>query len=462
MSKIAKQVKSPYPKVVLIGRTNAGKSTLFNRLADNGKAIVSSIENTTRDQNRAFVNWKGFGFEVIDTGGLDMSSYDVLDKEIRHQVQAAVKDAAAIIFVVDGKGELMPQDEESALFLKRSGLPVIVALNKADGNKLRNMALDTFASLPFEQLIPCSAKNGGGTNDLLDAIFAVIPNKPSVVNELNPIKVAIVGQPNVGKSTLFNSLIGEQRVIVSPIPHTTRDPHDTLVEYDGALFNLIDTAGMRRKTKVGTGKDGQLEKLSVLGSKDTIFRADVVIYVIDATQRIHHQDKALMDYIIMKGRSFLLAINKWDLIPNKQPNTINDYLKYYGHHFDFSPHTPVSFISAMEHQRTTQLLDIVKRVYDYQHHWMEQEELDGIVRQILSRGPKESRPGFAATPKKDLVLDGLHQLGVEPPRFMLLTPRPKALAPAIIHLVEKAIRSRCPYDGVPIYIEVAQHIPRKK
>jgi GTP-binding protein len=462
MAMLPKQIKSKYPKVVLIGRTNAGKSTLFNRLADNAKAIVSPIPNTTRDQNRALVHWKGFSFELIDTGGLDMSSYDALDRDIKKQVELALSDAAGVVLVVDGKADLMPQDKDSALFLKRTGLPTLVCINKADSLRLREHSFANFAELPFDDLIPCSAKNGTGTAELLDAIFAMIPHVATTIEEINPINVAIVGQPNVGKSTLFNSLIGEQRVIVSPIPHTTRDPHDTLIEYNGQLYNLIDTAGMRRKTKVGTGKDGQLEKLSVQGSKDTIFRADVVIYVIDVQQRVHHQDKALMDYIIMKGRSFMLAVNKWDAIPDKTPNTINEYLKYYGHHYDFSPETPVSFISALEHQRTTDLLDIVKRIYDYQHHWMEQAELDGIVRQILSRGPKESRTGFAAKPKRDLVLEGLHQMDVRPPRFILLTPRPKSVAPAIIHMVEKAIRSRCPYDGVPIYIEVAQHIPKQK
>lgn len=462
MSPLAKQIKNKYPKVVLIGRTNAGKSTLFNRLADKGKAIVSALENTTRDQNRSMVHWKGFGFELIDTGGLDMAAYDQLDKEIKHQVEVALKEADTVVFVVDGRGELMPQDRDGALFLKRSGVPVIVCVNKADSLRGRNAALSTFAPLPFAELIACSAKNGTGTAELIDAILEKIPHVASVVDDLQPVKVAIVGQPNVGKSTLFNSLIGEDRVIVSPIPHTTRDPHDTLVEYEGQIYQLIDTAGMRRKTRVGTGNDGKLEKLSVEGTKDTIFRADVVVYVIEAQQHINHQDKALMDYIKMKGRSFMLAINKWDAIPNKTPSTINEYLKYYSRHFDFSPETPILFISALEHQRTTQVLDVVKRIYDYQNHWMEQEQLDGIVRQILSRGPKESRPGFAATPKRDLVLDGLHQLDVKPPRFILLTPRPKALAPAIIHMVEKAIRTRCSYEGVPIYLEVAQHIPKQK
>ena len=332
-----KPVASEYPNVVLIGRTNAGKSTLFNRLTDAGHAIVSPIPNTTRDQNRALVHWKGCSANLIDTGGLDMSSYDPLDQAIREQVERAVSNAATIIFVVDGQGDLMPQDIDSARFLQKIGKPVIVALNKADNVRQRHQAEATFARLSFTESIPCSAKNGTGTAELLDTIFATIPQHSTRIEERLAIQVALVGQPNVGKSTLFNSLLGEPRVIVSPLPHTTRDPHDTLIEYHDRLYNLIDTAGMRRKTKVGTGHQGMIEILSVRGTKETISRADVVVCVIEASKRISHQDKALFDYIKMKGKSFVLAINKWDLVPNKTPTTINDYFKYYSQQFDFSP-----------------------------------------------------------------------------------------------------------------------------
>lgn len=456
-----KPVKSEYPVVVLIGRTNAGKSTLFNRLTDTGRAIVSPIANTTRDQNRALVHWKGHSALLVDTGGLDMSSYDPLDEAIRDQVKSAVKEAKAVLLVVDGADDIMPQDRDSALFLQRMGIPVIACLNKADNVRVRQQAQANFAPLPFADQIPCSAKNGTGTAELLDALFAVIPHQASKLDERPIIQVAIVGQPNVGKSTLFNALLGEQRVIVSPLPHTTRDPHDTLITYNDRIYNLIDTAGMRKKTRVGTGKDGALEKLSVRGTKDMIGRSDVVVCVIEAQKRISHQDKAMFDYIKMKGKSFILAVNKWDAVPNKTASTINEYFKYYSQNFDFSPQTPIIFISALAKQRTVQVLDLVQSVFDFQNHWMKPEELDGIVREILYRQPKERRDGFAAKPKRPLVIYGLQQYSVNPPRFVLLTPRPKNVAPAIMHMVEKAIRDRCAYDGVPIYLEVTQAVPKQ-
>ena len=244
-------VPNKYPNIVLIGRTTAGNSTLFNRLTDAGHAIVSPIPNTTRDQNRALVHWKGFSANLIDTGGLDMSSYDPLDQEIRKQVDQALAEADALLFVVDGLGDLMPQDREAALFLQKSGKLIVVALNKCDSIRLRHQAIATFASLPLREQVPCSAKNGTGTAELLDAAFALIPQHATKIEERSSVHVALVGQPNVGKSTLFNALLGEPRVIVSPLPHTTRDPHDTLLEYNGRFYNLIDTAGMRRKTKMG-------------------------------------------------------------------------------------------------------------------------------------------------------------------------------------------------------------------
>ncbi|MFA6475600.1 MAG: ribosome biogenesis GTPase Der [Patescibacteria group bacterium] len=443
-----------YPKVVLIGRTNVGKSTLFNRLTDTGRAIVSPHANTTRDQNQAVVHWQGSSLLLVDTGGLDMAVFDPLDKDIQAQVAKAVKGAAAVIFVVDNQADVMPQDRDTAKWLQRLKIPVIVCINKAESLRTQQAGMATFAVLPFADHVACSAKNGSGTGDLLDLVFSRIPVVATRIEDQTTIQVAIVGQPNVGKSTLFNGLIGEDLVIVSPLPHTTRDPHDTLLSYNGHLYNLIDTAGMRRKTKVGSGDGGDLERLSVNQTKAMIAQADVVLCVIEAQRRITHQDKAMLDYIKMKGKSFILVVNKWDLIPNKTASTINDYMRYYGHQFDFSTHTPITFISALEKQRTTQLLDITQRVFDFQNHWMEQAELDGVVRQVLYRQPKERRQGYADKPKRKLDLQSLTQTSINPPRFLLQTPRPKNVPPAIIHIVENLIREHCSYEGVPIYLEV--------
>lgn len=442
------------PQVVLIGRTNAGKSSLFNRLCDAGHAIVSPVPNTTRDQNRGMVHWKGLSFELVDTGGLDLSVYDPLDKDIQIQVKRAIKDAKLILFVVDGQGEIMPQDMESAKLLQRQSIPVVVCVNKADSSRMRQDSAATFARLPFKEQILCSAKNGTGTGDLLDAIFARIPAVVTPEILTSTIKVALVGQPNVGKSSLFNGLLGEDRVIVSDLPHTTRDPHDTVLEYKDQLFTIIDTAGLRRQGRVGHGTERVIEQLSVKAAKQMVDECDIAVMMIEAQRKIHKQDKSLIDYLKYSGKSFIIAVNKWDLIPDKSPSTINDFMKYFNYHFDFAPHVPFIFISALERQRVAAVLDLVLEVYNYRNHFMDPAELDAALRQVLGRQPRQRRKVQSINPKKALFLKSLEQTSANPPQFKLLTPKPMTVAPAVINLLEKAIRERCPYKGVRINIDV--------
>jgi len=451
----AQQVRHKYPTVILIGRTNAGKSTLFNRLTESSRAIVTPIENTTRDQNRGLVHWKGKTFELIDTGGLDLTALDPLDQDIQDQAQRALKLAKAVIFVVDGKSEALPQDMETALWLKRMKLPIVMCLNKSDSVKVRHGAIATYAHFPFEQSIPCSAKNGSGTAELLDAITDAVPavESPEVAPKAT-MHVALIGQPNVGKSSLFNRLIGEDRVIVSPLPHTTRDPNDTMIEYNDRVINLIDTAGLRRQSRMGHGTDKTIELLSTRGTKESIREADVVVLVIEAQRKIVHQDKALISYLQKERKSFVLVANKWDLIPDKTPTTINDFIKYYQYHFEFADHVPVIFTSAVDNQRVMSILDAIIEIYDYQRHWMPQALLDEALQHLRSLAPRERRRVQSVQPKRPLVLSSLIQTGINPVRFELLAPRPKNVAPALMNRLEKMIRSRCPYSGVPMYINI--------
>jgi GTP-binding protein len=441
--------------VVLIGRTNAGKSTLFNRLTESRRAIVTPIENTTRDQNRGLVHWKGATFELVDTGGLDLTALDLLDQDIQIQAQRALEQAVAVIFVVDGKSDDLPQDMETALWLKRTNLPVVMCLNKADSVRIKHAAIATYAHFPFDQTIPCSAKNGVGTADLLDAVITKIPvvRSPNTIEAAN-IQLALIGQPNVGKSSLFNALIGEDRVIVSPLPHTTRDPNDTVLVYDQRTINVVDTAGLRRQNRLGYGTDKTIELLSTRGTKEAIRQADVVVLVIAAERKIVHQDKALIDYLQAQRKSFVLVANKWDLIPEKTPSTINDYLKYYQYHFQFATHVPVIFTSAVEQQRVMSILDAAVTIYDYQQYWLPQEQLDIALRQLRSLQPKEHRRAESVQPKRPLELTSLTQVGVKPVRFALAVPRPKNVATALVHRLEKMIRTQCSYAGVPIFISI--------
>lgn len=456
---LPKIISKPYPRVVLIGRTNAGKSTLFNRLTESDKAIISPIANTTRDQNRGLVHWKGSTCELIDTGGLDMSALDPLDQDIQKQVADALHQAKAVMLIVDGQGECLPQDIESALFLKKHGVPVVVVINKCDKVRTRQNAPATFAALPFAQLIPCSAKNSSGTGDVLDALFAIIHHTASpTASDQSSMRMILAGQPNVGKSSLFNTLIGEERVIVSPLPHTTRDANDTTISYEDRLITLIDTAGLRRQNRVGHGTERQIETLSTRATKANIINADVVVLLIEAQRRVVHQDKALIDYIINHGKSFVLVANKWDLIPEKDTVTMNKYIKYYRAHFQFADYVPILFTSVMYKQRVLKILDTVKEIYDYQHTPMSQADLDGVLRKFESTHPRERRFHESVKPKKPLEITALQQTSIAPVHFALVTPRTKSVAPALINRLEKMIREVCPFTGVPIYIDIVTKV----
>lgn len=447
------------PTVVLLGRTNAGKSTLFNRLTEEGKAIVSSAENTTRDQNRDFIYWKGSMCELVDTGGLDMAAFDLLDQDIQHQVQTALKDSAAVLFVVDGRYDLMPQDREVAHWLQKIGKPVVLCINKMDNRKRRAEATGIFDRLGFKHEVMCSAINGSGTGDLLDELFSVIPATPSPEQKSDDdsIRVTFVGRPNVGKSSLFNALAGEKKVIVSDLPHTTRDPNDSELIYNDKTFTIIDTAGIRRKNRVGewdSSKLGQIEKQSVQKSLNSIERAHVVVLLVEAQLKVTNQDKTLLDYAQRHSKGIIVAVNKWDMIPDKDPAMINDYIKYFRTHLELGEHIPIIFISALTRQRSTAVLDLAEEVHAYEHMEAAQADLDAVLRTVLSHNPKQRQIRGQAMMKKPLVLVSMKQIDTNPPTFRVVTPHPKEVAPAVIHLIEKGIRTRCKYVGVPINLVV--------
>ncbi len=349
----------------------------------------------------------------------------------------------------------------AALFLKKTKLPVVVCLNKSDNLRQSHSAQDEYARLPFATLIPCSAKSGGGTAELLDAVFALLAqsaNAASLTTAETPTSIitALIGQPNVGKSTLFNSLTGEDRVIVNPLPHTTRDPNDTMLSYRDQLITIIDTAGLRRQNRVGHGTPKLIERFSIRASQEQIRRADVVLLLIEAHRSVNHQDKTLIDYLQAHGKSFIIVVNKWDLIPNKTPATINQFIRYYRAQFSCADYVPMAFISALEQQRVISLLDLVIEVQQWKQTYVEPEQLNGVLRQLLFKQPKERQPGRQTKLKRLLQLHSLQQVGVAPVRFALATPRPKNVAPALLNQLEKLIRTVAPFTGVPINIDVVQ------
>lgn len=451
------------PRVVLIGRTNAGKSTLFNRLIEEDKAIVSPAENTTRDQTRGKVYWKGAVCELIDTGGLDTAALDSLHKDIQRQVHMAVEEAAVIMFVVDGKGELMPQDKETGRWLQQLGKPVIVCINKVDGQRQRQTGTATFAALPAEHLIMCSANNGSGTADLLDELFAMIPNVPAPehAQRKDNVTLTIVGQPNVGKSTLFNALIGEDRVIVSDIAHTTRDINDTTLDYHGKQFTILDTAGIRRKSRVGQwhgkgiarGELARIEKTSVHAALRSIEEADVVALVVESHRRIQNQDKTLVSHAQRHGKGLFVVINKWDLVPDKTTSTIHEFEDYFSQVLNLGK-VPMVFTSGLIGKRVTDILDTALKIQANRERVMSDEDLDGILRSIQAQQPREKKKLIKGQPKKILELTSLKQVDINPPTFLLKAKHPKNVAPAILHIIERKIRERGDYKGVPIVINL--------
>ncbi|MBI2415063.1 MAG: ribosome biogenesis GTPase Der [Candidatus Kerfeldbacteria bacterium] len=443
------------PIVVLIGRTNAGKSTLFNRLTEHGAAIVSLAENTTRDQNRDLVYWKGAVCELIDTGGLDTAVQDDLGAEIQKQVQRAIDQADTIVLVVDGRGELMPQDKTLLRQLAKQNKPVVVCINKVDNARWRQHATGTFATLHQFPMALCSALNGSGTGDLLDTVFSVIRHAPAPTSPITQtsIQLALVGRPNAGKSTLFNALVGEDRVIVSPLPHTTRDTNDSELIYQGQSYTLIDTAGIRRQNRVGKMPErvvGQIERKSVRTALEMIERSAVTILLLEAQRRLEKQDKALLRYALQHGKGLIVALNKWDLVPDKSPSTITKYTTYFTIHLELPDYIPFVFISALEGQRVTQLLDMAKQVHDYRSWRAPQAVLDSILKSVLAANPKRRTIKGHNMRKQPLTLISLKQIDINPPTFRLVSPQPKEVAPAIMHVIEKRIRQQCHFTGVPI------------
>lgn len=455
------------PKVVLLGRTNAGKSTLFNRLTEHGKAIVSPLENTTRDQNRDIIYWKGNMCELIDTGGLDTAAADTLNQDIQNQVYAALKNAAAAIVVVDGKHGVMPQDHTLAKWIRTQHIPIVLCINKIDKPKWRIAAEAEFAVLNLTPSITCSAISGAGTADLLDALFKIIPQyeAPEAPDETRLINIALVGRPNVGKSSLFNALLGEPRVIVSDIAHTTRDINDTELIYKDQTLRIIDTAGIRRKNRVGDWSNtidkqqtkhlAGVERTGIHTALQMIQRSNVVLLMIEAQKKITKQDKALVHYAQHNGKGLVIVINKWDLIPDKTPTTINEYKKYFSHHLGFAAHTPVIFISALEEQRVHDVLDVALEVYGDRHRWATEEQLAAILEALQQSKPYQTR-FHAAMKRKLLVIKNITQTGVNPPSFELVTPTPKLVAESVIDIAKKHIQETCAYHGVDIRLEIVK------
>lgn len=442
------------PIVALVGRPNVGKSTLFNRLIGYKLAIVSDVPGTTRDRLYADCSWNGVTFTLIDTGGIEIlakhridsgESADILAagsthfvREIRAQAEVAIREADVIVFLVDVQSGQSVADEEVAQVLRRANKPVIVAANKADNLKLWD-GCNEFYSLGVGPVYPVSAINGRGSGDLLDEIVASIPPETLEEEEFEGVKIAIVGRPNVGKSSLLNKLLREERSIVSPIPGTTRDAIDTLVRWEGQEIALIDTAGIRRRGKVEKG----IEYYSVLRALSAVRRADVSLLLIDAEEGVTEQDAHIAGYILEESKSVIVIVNKWDAI-EKDSYTMNEYTEHVRHELKFLDYVPFLFISALTGQRVHQVIPAALQVEAERHARLKTHDLNKLVQDAMYSHSPPSVSGRRL--KVYFVVQGKGS----PPAFMFFVNDPKLVHFGYKRFLENRIREVYPFSGTPI------------
>lgn len=427
------------PIVAIVGRPNVGKSTLFNRLTGERTAIVEGQPGVTRDRIYGDAQWLNKYFTVVDTGGIDWEE-DVLTELVRQQALAAVEEADVIIFVVDGRAGLTGVDEEIGAILRRSSKPVVLCVNKVESTEQAWEASVDFYSLGLGDPIPVSAEHGRNIGDLLDHVVAHFPEDADV-SEDDSVKIAIVGRPNVGKSSLVNKILGEERVIVSDIPGTTRDAIDTRCVFQDQNLTLIDTAGLRRKSKV----EESVEYYSVLRTLRAVERSDVTVVVLDGTEGLTEQDKRIAGYAHEQGRGVILAVNKWDLV-SKETNTMRDYETAIREQLLFLDYAPMVFISARTGQRVNRLLELCLAVNEARNMRLSTGKVNQIIHDAVAMNQPPSDKGV---PLK--IYYGT-QVQVKPPVFLLHVNRKDLLHFSYVRYLENRIRQEFNFMGTPIMI----------
>ncbi|MFL7811288.1 MAG: ribosome biogenesis GTPase Der [Anaerolineae bacterium] len=445
----------PKPIVALVGRPNVGKSTLFNRLIGTRLAIVSEVPGTTRDRLYADCFWNGLDFTLADTGGIEILGNSRLRsgepdsilaagsapfvREIRAQAEIAIREADVILFVVDIRTGPTAADAEVADVLRKADKPIIVAANKADNVSVWDDAL-AFYELGIGPVLPVSAINGRGSGDLLDEVVDAIPQEilAEEEGESERVQIAIVGRPNVGKSSLLNKLLRQERSIVSPVAGTTRDSIDTYLEWEGQEITLIDTAGIRRRGKV----EG-LEYYSVLRALRSIGRAHVVLLMIDATEGVTDQDTHIAGYILEEHKSAVVLVNKWDAV-EKDAHTMEAYTEHMRHELRFMDYVPVLFISALTGQRVDQVLPTALEVEAERHERLSTHQLNQLIQDAMYRHSPPSIRG------RRLRVYFATQAEGAPPTFVLFVNDPKLIHFGYERYLENRIREIHPFTGTPI------------
>lgn len=436
------------PIVALVGRPNVGKSALFNRLVGERLAIVQDRPGTTRDRLYAEAEWTGREFTVVDTGGLLAAPTDDIAVQVQAQAELAIREADVVVFVTDVLEGMAPGDWDVADVLRRSRKPVILAVNKAD-NAERRLAANEFYALGIEPLYAISALHGTGTGDLLDAVVASFPPAPEA-EPAERIGIAIVGHPNVGKSSLLNAILGEERAIVSEIPGTTRDAIDMRLVWRDREITLIDTAGIRRRGAIEPG----VEKYSVLRALRAINRADVAILVLDASKGVTAQDAHIAGYILEEDKSVVVVVNKWDLV-EKEPGVEAAYRESVRQTLKFLPYVPILFASALKRRGIAEVVDTVLRVREERFQRLSTGELNDLVRDAVAAHAPPSKWG------KRLRIYYATQPQVDPPTFVFFVNDKRLLHFSYERYLENRIRERFPFEGTPIRLQFRGHATRR-
>lgn len=438
------------PIVAIVGRTNVGKSTLFNRLVEKKKAIVSAVAGTTTDINFGHCHWQGRVMTVIDTAGLDLTSSNSAEAAIRKQAEMAMKKADVILFVCDARGGILPQDRAFASYLRKTSKPVVFVANKAEtADTRRSLTASDWLKIGFDGPYPISATTGVGVGDMLDEVIKKIKAAGLADRDVPPIDVraAIIGRPNVGKSSLLNALAGEDRVIVSELPHTTKEPQDTLIAYEekgGATSHvlLIDTVGIRKKARVEPG----IEKVGVSMSISELERADVVALIVDAESGVGVQEKKLAGLIEDKHPAMVIVVNKWDDAAEKKFGSADAYREYVRDMLPFCPWAPMLFISAKTGRNVSTLIPKILEVKRQRDRELTTEELDAFTEKA-----RKVHHSFAHGEKRP-KLYGITQTGSQPPSFMVVVKDKETLHTNYLRFLENRLRQEFGFEGTSIRV----------
>ena len=431
------------PIVAIVGRPNVGKSTLFNKIGRKRLSIVDDMPGVTRDRIYMDANWLNHEFTMIDTGGIEFDESNHMLASMRQQAQIAMEEADVILFLVDGRAGLTAQDEEVAHVLRRTKKPIVLGVNKIDSPQ-REVDIYDFYNLGLGDPIPLSASNLMNIGDLLDAVVASFPENMEDEHDDDEIRIAVIGRPNVGKSSIVNKILGEERVIVSDVPGTTRDAIDTHFMENGIKYTLIDTAGMRRRGKV----EEPVERYSVIRSLRAIDRSDVVLLMINAAEGITEQDKKIAGYAHESGRGGVIVVNKWDIYPEKDDKSTLRFTEDLRDEIGFLQYAPVLYASALTGQRVSRVTALVKYVAEQQSMRIKTSVLNELIRDAISVNPPPMHRG------RQLKILFMTQVDIRPPKFILFVNDPELMHFSYLRFIENKLREHFGFEGTPLRLIV--------